>query len=161
MGGLQVPNILLTRIDNRLIHGQVAVTWSNHVGANLIVVANDEVAKDPLQQSLMDMAVPGMETRYFTIRETIDKIGLASEEQKIALIVKTPQDVLELVKGGVPIRKVNIGNMHYSEGKEQLTSTVAVDEEDKKAFRELHRLGVQLEIRRVPSEKGKNIIDLI
>jgi len=161
MGGLQVSNILLTRIDNRLIHGQVAVTWSNHVGANLIVVANDEVAKDPLQQSLMDMAVPGMETRYFTIRETIDKIGLASEEQKIALIVKTPQDVLELVKGGVPIRKVNIGNMHYSEGKEPLTSTVAVDEEDKKAFRELHRLGVQLEIRRVPSEKGKNIIDLI
>ena len=156
-----MPNILLTRIDNRLIHGQVAVTWSNHVGANLIVVANDEVAKDPLQQSLMDMAVPGMETRYFTIQETIDKIGLASEEQKIALIVKTPQDVLELVKGGVPIRKVNIGNMHYSEGKEQLTSTVAVDEEDKKAFRELHRLGVQLEIRRVPSEKGKNIIDLI
>ena len=156
-----MPNILLTRIDNRLIHGQVAVTWSNHVGANLIVVANDEVAKDPLQQSLMDMAVPGMETRYFTIRETIDKIGLASEEQKIALIVKTPQDVLELVKGEVPIRKVNIGNMHYSEGKEQLTSTVAVDEEDKKAFRELHRLGVQLEIRRVPSEKGKNIIDLI
>ena len=156
-----MPNILLTRIDNRLIHGQVAVTWSNHVGANLIVVANDEVAKDPLQQSLMDMAVPGMETRYFTIQETIDKIGLASEEQKIALIVKTPQDVLELVKGGVPIRKVNIGNMHYSEGKEQLTSTVAVDEEDKKAFRELHRLGVQLEIRRVPSEKGKNMIDLI
>ncbi|PRX40597.1 PTS system N-acetylgalactosamine-specific EIIB component (Man family) [Planifilum fimeticola] len=156
-----MPNILLTRIDNRLIHGQVAVTWSNHVGANLIVVANDEVANDPLQQSLMDMAVPGMETRYFTIRETIDKIGLASEEQKIALIVKTPQDVLELVKGGVPIRKVNVGNMHYSEGKEQLTSTVAVDEEDKKAFRELHRLGVQLEIRRVPSEKGKNMIDLI
>lgn len=156
-----MPNILLTRIDNRLIHGQVAVTWSNHVGANLIVVANDEVAKDPLQQSLMDMAVPGIETRYFTIQETIDKIGLASEEQKIALIVKTPQDVLKLVKGGVPIREVNIGNMHYSEGKEQLTSTVSVDEEDKKTFRELHQLGVKLEIRRVPSEKGKNIIDLI
>ncbi|PTX53990.1 PTS system N-acetylgalactosamine-specific EIIB component (Man family) [Melghirimyces profundicolus] len=156
-----MPNILLTRIDNRLIHGQVAVTWSNHVGANLIVVANDEVAGDSIQQSLMDMAVSGMETRYFTIQETIDKIGLASEEQKIALIVKTPQDVLKLVKGGVPIRRVNIGNMHYSEGKEQLTSTVSVDEDDKKTFRELHELGVQLEIRRVPSEKGQNIISLI
>ena len=107
-----MPNILWTRIDNRLIHGQVAVTWSNHVGANLIVVANDEVAKDPLQQSLMDMAVPGLDTRYFTIQETIDKIGQASDEQKIALIVKTPQDALKLVRGGVPIRKVNIGNMH-------------------------------------------------
>ncbi len=156
-----MPNILWTRIDNRLIHGQVAVTWSNHVGANLIVVANDEVAKDPLQQSLMDMAVPGLDTRYFTIQETIDKIGQASDEQKIALIVKTPQDVLKLVRGGVPIRKVNIGNMHYSEGKEPLTNTVAVDEQDKEAFRNLHRLGILLEIRRVPSEKGKNILDLL
>lgn len=156
-----MPNILWTRIDNRLIHGQVAVTWSNHVGANLIVVANDEVAKDPLQQSLMDMAVPGLDTRYFTIQETIDKIGQASDEQKIALIVKTPQDALKLVRGGVPIRKVNIGNMHYSEGKEPLTNTVAVDEQDKEAFRNLHRLGILLEIRRVPSEKGKNILDLL
>ncbi|MDW2798375.1 PTS N-acetylgalactosamine transporter subunit IIB [Clostridium boliviensis] len=156
-----MPNILWTRIDNRLIHGQVAVTWSNHVGSNLIVVANDEVAKDPLQQSLMDMAVPGLDTRYFTIQETIDKIGQASDEQKIALIVKTPQDVLKLVRGGVPIRKVNIGNMHYSEGKEPLTNTVAVDEQDKEAFRNLHRLGILLEIRRVPSEKGKNILDLL
>ncbi len=156
-----MPNILWTRIDNRLIHGQVAVTWSNHVGANLIVVANDEVAKDPLQQSLMDMAVPGLDTRYFTIQETIDKIGQASDEQKIALIVKTPQDVLKLVRGGVPILKVNIGNMHYAEGKEPLTNTVAVDEQDKEAFRNLHRLGILLEIRRVPSEKGKNILDLL
>lgn len=156
-----MPNILWTRIDNRLIHGQVAVTWSNHVGSNLIVVANDEVAKDPLQQSLMDMAVPGLDTRYFTIQETIDKIGQASDEQKIALIVKTPQDALKLVRGGVPIRKVNIGNMHYSEGKEPLTNTVAVDEQDKEAFRNLHRLGILLEIRRVPSEKGKNILDLL
>ncbi|GGE16137.1 PTS N-acetylgalactosamine transporter subunit IIB [Marinithermofilum abyssi] len=154
-------NILLTRIDNRLIHGQVAVTWSNHVGANLIVVANDKVAGDVVQQSLMDMAVSGVETRYFTIQETIDKIGLASDDQKIALIVKTPQDILKLVKGGVPIQKVNIGNMHYSEGKEQLTSTVSVDEDDRETFRELNKLGVHLEIQRVPSEKGENIIDLI
>lgn len=157
-----MPNIVLTRIDNRLIHGQVAVTWVNHVGANLILVANDEVARDPLQQSLMDMAVPaGIETRYFTIEETINKIGLASDRQKIAIIVKTPQDVLRLVEGGVPIRHVNIGNMHFSEGKEQISSTVAVDEDDKQAFRALHAKGVKLEIRRVPHERGVDIMELI
>lgn len=157
-----MPNILLTRIDNRLIHGQVAVTWSNHVGANLILVANDRVANDEIQQSLMDMAVSdAMETRYFTIQETIDKIHYAADYQKIALIVETPQDVLKLVKGGVPIKKVNIGNMHYSEGKKQITSTVSVDDLDIEAFRELSKLGVELEIRRVPDEKGQNIIDLI
>ncbi|MFR1837437.1 MAG: PTS sugar transporter subunit IIB, partial [Turicibacter sanguinis] len=48
-----MPNILLTRIDNRLIHGQVATQWSKIVGANLLLVANDEVAHDEFRQSLM------------------------------------------------------------------------------------------------------------
>ncbi|MEM8267171.1 PTS sugar transporter subunit IIB, partial [Morganella morganii] len=52
-----MPNILMTRIDNRLVHGQVGVTWTNTLGANLVVVANDEAAADPVQQNLMDMVV--------------------------------------------------------------------------------------------------------
>lgn len=157
-----MPNILLTRIDNRLIHGQVAVTWSNHLGANLILVANDKVANDPVQQSLMDMAVKDtMQTRYFTIEKTINIIHKASASQKIFIVVKTPQDVLALVKGGVPIKKINIGNMHYEEGKEQIASTVSVNESDKEAFRELQKLGVELDIRRVPDEKGTDIMTLI
>lgn len=51
------PNILLTRIDNRLVHGQVGVTWVNHLGANLLVVANDKVSEDEVQQNLMDMVL--------------------------------------------------------------------------------------------------------
>ena len=51
-----MPDILLARVDNRLIHGQVGMTWANHLGANLIIVANDEVAEDEVQQNLMDMA---------------------------------------------------------------------------------------------------------
>ncbi|KEI04893.1 PTS sugar transporter subunit IIB [Clostridium botulinum] len=157
-----MPNILLTRIDNRLIHGQVAVTWSNHLGANLILVANDEIVNNEVQQSLMDMAVSdAMETRYFTLQETIDNIQYASDEQLIFLVVKTPQDVLKLVKGGVPIKKVNIGNMHYTEGKTQITSTVSINDSDKQAFKELHNLGIQMEIRRVPDEKSKDIMEFI
>ncbi|MTI49394.1 PTS N-acetylgalactosamine transporter subunit IIB [Sporosalibacterium faouarense] len=157
-----MPNILLTRIDNRLIHGQVGVTWSNHLGANLILVANDGVAQDEVSQNLMDMAVPDtMQSRYFTLEKTINVIHKASPQQKIFIVCKTPQDVLTLVKGGVPIKKVNIGNMHYSEGKEQISSTVSVDESDRQAFRDLHELGVELDLRRVPDEKGTDILTLI
>ncbi|MTK12904.1 MAG: PTS N-acetylgalactosamine transporter subunit IIB [Clostridiaceae bacterium] len=157
-----MPNILLTRIDNRLIHGQVGVTWVNHLGANLIVVANDEVADDEVQQNLMDMVVPDViGTRYFTLQKTIDVIHMASEDQHIFMVCRTPQDVLKLVEGGVPIKKVNIGNMHFSEGKQQVTSTVSLDESDKEAFRKLHKLGVQLEIRRVPDEKADDILKFL
>lgn len=48
-----MPNILLTRIDNRLVHGQVGVTWTKTIGANLLVVADDETAQDELTQRLM------------------------------------------------------------------------------------------------------------
>ncbi|MBI6872548.1 PTS N-acetylgalactosamine transporter subunit IIB [Clostridium aciditolerans] len=157
-----MSNILLTRIDNRLIHGQVGVTWVNHLGANLIVVVNDEVADDEVQQNLMDMVVPDViGTRYFTLQKTIDVIHMASENQLIFMVCRTPQDVLKLVEGGVPIKKVNIGNMHFSEGKQQVTSTVSLDESDKEAFRKLHKLGVQLEIRRVPDEKADDILKFL
>ncbi|WP_054259304.1 PTS N-acetylgalactosamine transporter subunit IIB [Propionispora sp. 2/2-37] len=157
-----MPNILLTRIDNRLIHGQVGMTWTNHLGANLVVVANDKAAADEVQQNLMDMAVAEtVETRYFTIQETIDKIHYAAEDQLIFLVVKTPQDVLRLVEGQVPIKKVNIGNMHFSEGKKQISSTVSVDDEDIQAFHRLHELGVKLEIRRVPDENSLDILKFI
>jgi len=147
-----MPNILLTRIDNRLIHGQVATQWTSSIGANLILVANDKVANDKMRQGLMDMAAPaGVETRYFTLEKTIQVIHKAAPRQKIFIICETPQDVLKLVEGGVPIKKVNIGNMHMAEGKRQVATSVAVDDADVTAFRRLQELGVELEIQRVPS----------
>ena len=130
------PNILLTRIDNRLIHGQVATQWNGTLGANLILVANDKVAKDKVRQGLMDMAAPaGVQTRYFSIQKTIEIIHKASPKQKIFMVVENPQDALKLAEGGVPIKKLNIGNMHMSEGKRQVATTVAVDEADVDAFK--------------------------
>ena len=145
------PNILLTRIDNRLVHGQVATQWNSTLGSNLILVANDDVSTNTMRQNLMKMAAPaGVATRFFSLK-TIDVIGKASPRQKIFIVAETPEDVLTLVKGGVPIKKVNIGNMHMSEGKRQVATSVAVNDEDVAAFKELQELGVELEIRRVPS----------
>lgn len=149
-----MPNILLTRVDNRLIHGQVGVTWVNHLGANLILIANDEVSKDKVQQSLMEMVLPdAIQARFFSIDKTIKVIHKAADRQKIFLVCKTPQDVLRLIEGGVPISEVNIGNMHFSEGKEQVSSTVSLDDDDKKTIRNIIDLGVKVEVRRVPDER--------
>lgn len=152
------PNILLTRIDNRLIHGQVATQWNSTLGANLILVANDDVAGNKMRQNLMNMAAPtGVATRFFSLQKTIDVIHKASPKQHIFLVAENPSDVLTLVKGGVPIRKVNIGNMHMSEGKRQVATSVAVGDADVAAFKELQDLGVELEIRRVPSTPAEDI----
>ena len=151
------PNILLTRIDNRLIHGQVATQWNSTIGANLILVANDEVSTNTMRQNLMKMAAPtGVATRFFSLQHTIEIIGKASPKQKIFIICENPEDVLTLVKGGVPIKKVN-SNMHMAEGKRQVATSVAVSDEDVAAFRELQERGVELEIRRVPSTPVEDV----
>ncbi|AIJ08886.1 PTS N-acetylgalactosamine transporter subunit IIB [Edwardsiella piscicida] len=156
------PNILMTRIDNRLVHGQVGVTWTNTLGANLVLVANDAAAADPVQQNLMDMVVAeGVQTRYFTLQKTIEVIHRAADRQKIFIVCKTPQDVLTLVRGGVPIHFVNVGNMHFAQGKRQIHKTVSVDGEDIAAFHALAQLGIPCEIRRVPDEAGESIHPLL
>ncbi len=152
-----MPNIVLTRIDNRLLHGQVATQWTKVIGANLILVANDEVASNKMRQGLMDMAAPnGVDTRYWTLEKTINTIHKAADRQKIFIICQSPEDVLTLVEGGVPITKVNIGNMHMANGKRQVAGTVAVDDNDVEAFKKLKEKGVELEIRKVPTEAPEN-----
>lgn len=156
------PNILLTRIDNRLIHGQVGMTWTNTLGANLVIVANDEVSKDEVQQSLMDMVLPETaQSRYFTIEKTIRIIDKAAPRQKILLVVRTPQDALRLVEGGVPLSKINVGNLHFSEGKKQISSVVSVDENDIETFKKLHELGVELEVKGTPDDRGFDLMTKI
>ncbi len=153
-----MPNILLTRIDSRLIHGQVATQWCSSIGANLILVANDKVSKDSFQQGLMDMAAPGYaQTRYWDLDKTISTIHKASDAQKIFIVCNSPIDVLKLVEGGVPIKKLNVGNMHMAEGKRQVGQVVAVDDADVEAFRKLKDLGVEIEIRQVPDKAPEDL----
>ena len=78
-----MPNIVLTRIDNRLVHGQVATQWCGAIGANLILVANDEVAGNSLRQGLMNMAAPAYAAmRYWTVEKTIDTMNQAIENSE-------------------------------------------------------------------------------
>ena len=156
---METPNILLTRIDNRLVHGQVGVTWTTSLGANLIVVVDDEVAKDTLQQQLMAIVAEssGAGIRFFTIEKTINVIHKASPAQKIFIVCKTPEIVRKLVDGGVPIKVVNVGNMHYTQGKKQISKKVYADDKDLENLRYLQSKGVHVYIQDTPGDIKENI----
>lgn len=157
-----MPNILAARIDNRLIHGQVGMTWVNSLQANLILVANDKVSEDAVQQSLMDMVVPnGVQTRYFSVEKTAKVINKASDRQKILLVVKDVIDVKRLRDLGLRIDTWIVGNMHFSEGKKQITSTVSLDEEQIGIFKELIQDKISFIIKGIPSDAGQDLSKLI
>ncbi|WP_407893881.1 PTS galactosamine transporter subunit IIB [Lacticaseibacillus sp. N501-2] len=157
------PDIVLTRIDNRLVHGQVGVVWTSSLGANLLLVANDDTAKDELQQSLMAATADssGVGIRFWTIDKTISTVHKASARQHIFLIVRNPQDARRLVEGGVPIHQLNIGNMHFSEGKEHITKYTYMDAQDKEDLKFIAAQGVDVFIQETPDDKKQPIDEVI
>ena len=157
-----MPNIVLSRIDERLVHGQVGVQWVGFADANIVVVANDEVANDEIQQNLMEMVIAdGISIRFWTLQKTIETIHKANDKQKILLVCKTPTDFQHLVEGGVPITAINVGNMHYCANKNQITKTVSVDGNDIAAFHYLKDHQIACYIQGVPTETATDIFTLL
>ncbi len=155
------PRILLTRIDDRFIYGQDVELWNEAIGSNLVLIVNDEIAADSRQWAPMRVATPDdVWTRFFSVQKTIDIIHTATPRQWILIMVASPADVLALVKGGVPITKISIGHMRAGEGKRSVTPAVAIDGEDVATFKELQELGIELEIRYLPSSAPDPIDNL-
>ena len=154
---MTTPEILLTRIDNRLIHGQVATQWAKELQANTLIVANDEAAADTFRQELMNMAAPaGVKTRYVPVDEintVLDEIG---PDGKVFIIVADALDAKRLMDKSPAVKKINVGNMHMAEGTHQIATTVAVDDTDRDLFRQMKDAGAELFIQRVPGAAKEN-----
>ena len=126
--------------------------WLLDSGSNLVLIVNDEIAADSRQWAPMRVAAPeGVWTRFFSVQRTVDIIYTATPRQWILIMVASPTDALALVKGGVPITKISIGHMQAGEGKHPITPAVAVDGADVASLKELQKLGIELEIRYLPS----------
>lgn len=150
-------SIALTRIDERLIHGQVAYSWSVAYQVNELVVVDDEVAQDEMQKMLLEMAVPeGKSFQLLSIDEGATYLNNVTGK-KVFLVVKTPRVVLELVKRGISLDSINIGGMYFKDGKEEITKTVYLNAEERLIFKELAECGVHLDVRTSPSDKSLDL----
>lgn len=160
---MSIPNIIMTRIDERLIHGQGQM-WVKALSCNTVIVANDAASTDGMQQTLMKTVVPSsVAMRFFSIQKVIDVISKANPAQVIFLVVKDTQDALALVRGNVPIKEINLGNIHNAPGKQHVTRSIFLGKEDKDAIREMHeKFGVNFNTRTTPSgNDGAAEIDIL
>lgn len=155
--------MVLVRIDDRLIHGQVVENWMKFLKINHVIVVNDFVASDRMQKTLFSMAVPDhAKISILTITQAKEAILNGQfEGDKAMLLLVSPQDVLNLINKGVRIKEVNVGGMHYSPDKKQILKAISVSKEDIQAFQELDKLGVHLEARMVPDDEKIDIMKII
>ncbi len=148
-------SIVLARIDNRLIHGQVLEAWVPSISANCIVVANNQVAAMTFQKILMEAAVPRGIRVVIAAVEEIPEI-LASEEidtRRVLLLFATPEDALRAHRLGVRFAELNLGNLHAGEGKVRLTCTISLDPADIEYLSRLEEQGVRIVSQCIPSDR--------
>ena len=151
------------RIDNRLIHGQVTTTWVGQINADLIMVVNDKVSKDPIQTVMLPMAARGVKTLVLSIEDAIKYIQ-ENEKQKIMIIAKFGTDALALMEAGIQPVEVNMGNQAPLPATkyEMVTKSIAVTKEDAAVYRKIAELnGGLLTTQMMPSNPKQNFIKLM
>lgn len=153
----QVPggtmDAIFTRIDSRLIHGQVAGTWVPHIAPQTFIAASDNAAHDPLRKSLLLQVAP---TSVKTNVLDIAKAGRVYNNPKYTgmktmFVVESPVDVVRLLDEGVKINEVNVGGVTFKTGMVQLSDAVYASEEHLEAYRELLKRGVKLTVQQLPN----------
>ena len=155
--------IVLVRIDDRLIHGQVTVGYANHLKLDRIALIDDEVVADRWECKLCEAAIPpGMELSILSIDEALREFGrIKVNDERVMLILRSPKGVLRLVDGGSKIERVNVGGMHFEKGKRRLLPYLYVSEEDEDNFRELIRRGVKFYCCDVPGNQEFDLESII
>src|SRR5258708_770303 len=119
-------SVVLVRIDDRLVHGQVVEGWLKSIHATAIVVASDQVASEEMQKALYLLAVPqGITLSCLSIRDAAEAwSGSPWKKDRVLVLVASPQDVVALIQYGAKIESVNVGGMHYREGRVQILKAV-------------------------------------
>ena len=155
--------IKLTRIDDRLVHGQVAFTWTPALGVDCLIIANDKVAKDEFMKMTLGLAKPA--GTKLLIKSIADAITYLNDEKsrgsKILLLINSVKDAYTIANDVPEIKSINFGGIRLKDGAKLISKAVAITDDDKPLIQELLSNGIELEIRQVPTDSKQMVGGLI
>jgi mannose/fructose/N-acetylgalactosamine-specific phosphotransferase system component IIB len=151
------------RIDNRLIHGQVTVKWVGAIGANHLIVTNDDVAKDEIQKMILPQAARGVRTSVLSVDDTLAYLAKPeAAKEKIMIIAKFPSDALRLIEGGLEPQEINVGNQAPTPGTKftMVTRSIAVTQDDAAIYRKIAE-SRPLTSKMMPTDKPADFVAML
>lgn len=155
--------IKLTRIDDRLVHGQVAFTWTPALGADCLLIANDKVAKDEFMKMTLGLAKPA--GTKLLIKSVKDAAVFLNDEKsknaKVLILINSVKDAASLAADVAEITTVNFGGLRSKEGSKLISKAIAVNDDDITIIREMLAKGLELEVRQVPTDNKQLVESLI
>ena len=160
--------ISMMRVDDRLIHGQVAVMWSKELGVQRIIVASDKIASNAIQVSALKMAAPaGVKAAILPIDKAVEILNDSrSANMKILVISNDPEDLLKVASQIQEKPVLNVANYGRIGGgdlssKKKVSESVYVTSKDVDVFKQLHDLGIEMIHQPLPGDTRIDFIKLL
>ena len=144
----------LVRVDHRLLHGQVVFIWTASIGVDCILIANDDVANDPIQKGILKLSQPtGVKLIFKSVKDSIEALNSGiTDKYNLMIITSNVDDGYELASKVEQIRSLNLGNVKLRENTHNLSKLVHVTDEEEKKLKALAAAGIEVEIRAVPND---------
>jgi len=151
--------LVFLRIDDRLIHGQIVTTWMKEVNSNIIIIANDLLAKDSFMKRMIELAAPpGVKVEVRGVKDTTEVLGGERfEKDRVMVLAKTVEDVVGLHKHGLGFDYVNVGGMGAKAGTKVVYRNISCSDTQMELLHQLKAEGIEIEFKIVPNEKGMKI----
>ena len=157
-----MKNIVLARIDERLIHGQIMTGWIKMCNANVILVIDDASANNAFLKRILFAAAPkDCELLVNTTKEAIAYLKGESDNEKVLVLAKTPEPFLEAIKDGVAFSEINLGNMGGGPGRKRFSKNVNASDKEISDMKEIIESGTYMYMQMVPSDSKVDVKTLL
>ena len=153
--------VILARVDDRLIHGQVTEGWGASLDPDVILVVSDEISGSPWQADICLAALPStIEGLITAVADAPESINTLVDDSRNAFVLfEKPTDACSAIDHGARIERLNIGGMHSTKGKREILDYLYVDDEDAACLKQLDAHGVSLDFRDVPDQENINVLN--
>ena len=158
-----MKNIVLARVDDRLIHGQILSGWALKLQINVIWIIDDALAKDKLTQRMLRAVVPRHYQFYvFSVAKAAAMLqGEALAKERILLLVKSPVYFYQLIEAGCVIPSINLGGMGMHDDRRPFFRNLSCNEDEKHVLQQMSLQGVEIYYQLVPGQKKIDMKNLL
>ena len=159
---MKIDGIVLVRIDDRLIHGQVMTSWLNYTSANKIMIIDNEVAVDPFIKSVLKTCIPAnVKLAIFDIEKAAIRLKKGFTNNRCIVLVKYPKTLYDLMKCGIVFDSINIGGMGVTGERKKFYKNISMSEEEKMMLKELIKKGSKIHIRIISEDNETDISGML
>jgi mannose/fructose/N-acetylgalactosamine-specific phosphotransferase system component IIB len=153
--------VIILRVDDRYIHGQVVAGWARPLRIEIIILASNKLSKDEWACNAYKLAIPeGIEFSCVNIKQCVTLVT-KENKKKLMIVVGSVHEAHELLLAGLNVKEVNIGGVGYKEGTREITTYIYLTPDDIKSIVQLYEMGIKVTGKQLPNSPPVDVVKML